>query len=130
MSDVEKAKLIDAEVTEQLTALVAETKLPIKVINISLGRARPNKNVLDQMDKTAAEQQRQKTLAEQIISEEKRKEAEGKRAEADMEYASKMKMNTEQFVAMETAKMYSSACKTSTNCIILNGNATPVLPIK
>lgn len=130
MSDVEKAKLIDSEVTEQLIALVAETKLPIKIVNISLGRARPNQNVLEQMDKTAAEQQRQKTLTEQIISEEKRKIAEGKRAEADSEYAGKMKMNTEQFVALETAKMYSTACKTSANCIILNGNATPVLPIK
>ena len=129
MSDVEKAKLIDSEVTEQLIALVAETKLPIKIINISLGRARPNQNVLEQMDKTAAEQQRQKTLTEQIISEEKRKIAEGKRAEADMEYAGKMHMNTEQFVALETAKMYSTACKTSANCIILNGNATPVLPL-
>jgi len=46
-----------------------------------------------------------------------------------MEYVGKMHMNTEQFVALETAKMYSIACKTSANCIILNGNATPVLPI-
>lgn len=119
---------LDADITKDLNALVASIKLPVQIIGVSLGRAKPNENVLLQMNKTAAEQQRNKTLTATKISEDNRAEAESARARADNAYRNEMHMDTAQFIALEQAKLYAAACKESSHCIITSGQAPLVLP--
>lgn len=64
---------VDKEVTVALVALVKESGLPITVLDVSLGRAKPNAEVLAQMNETAAQQQRKLTLIEAEAAEIQRK---------------------------------------------------------
>lgn len=117
MSDVTAAADIDKEVTTALIALVKESNLPITILNVSLGRAKPNAEVLAQMNETAAQQQRKKTLIEAEAAEIQRKKEQVAKAAADNAYRNEMGLSPELFVQLESVKRFSEACKTST-CVI------------
>lgn len=126
MSDPTTSTAVDQDVTEKFRQLVTDTKLPIEVLNITLGRAKPNDNVLQQMNQTAAEQQRFKTLVAATAAEGQRQKSEEARAIADNAYRNAMQMNPEQFVQLQVAKLYSDACKGSEHCIITSGQGPVV----
>lgn len=73
MSNPVTASEIDNAVTEAIRKEVKEQGIDVEVINISLGRAQPNPDVLEQMNLTAAQQQRVKTLKEATAAEEQRR---------------------------------------------------------
>lgn len=129
MSKPETATLVDQTVTDQLRAAITAAKLPVRILDVTLGRAKPNDNVLTQMNQTAAEQQRQKTLAAATIAEEQRALSEEARAKADNAYRNAMQMNPEQFVRLQEAKLYSDACKGAEHCIISPSGGGVVLPV-
>lgn len=110
MSDSNTAAMIDNEVTRQVRELMAEHKIPVEVINITLGKAKPNPNVLDQMNETAAQQQRAKTLREATAAEEQRKAEQLAKAEADNAYRQKMGLTPEMYLAREIAELNANAC--------------------
>ena len=62
MSDVPTAQTIDDEVTAGLQKLIKDSGLPVQLDGVSLGRASPNEGLMAQMNETAAQQQRKKTL--------------------------------------------------------------------
>jgi regulator of protease activity HflC (stomatin/prohibitin superfamily) len=126
MSDPVTSTAVDQDVTEKFRQLVTDTKLPIEVLNITLGRAKPNDNVLQQMNQTAAEQQRFKTLVAATAAEGQRQKSEEARAIADNAYRNAMQMNPEQFVQLQVAKLYSEACHGSEHCIITSGQGPVV----
>ena len=129
MSNPQTATTVDQSVTEQFVKLVSETKLPIRVLNITLGRAKPNENVLKQMNETAAEQQRNKTLVASTVAEQQREKSETARAKADNAYRDAMQMSPNQFVQLQIAKLYSDACKGAAHCFISpSGQGSVVLP--
>lgn len=123
MSDPNTATTIDRVVTDQLKQLVRDSKLPIEVLNVSLGRAKPNSNVLEQMNQTAAQQQRKKTLVEATAAEEQREKEQIAKARADNAYRNAMNLSPEQFVQLETVKRYSEACAKSTCVVDATGGA-------
>ncbi|MCW6598623.1 SPFH domain-containing protein [Yersinia ruckeri] len=130
MSNSEVTNAIDAQITTEIRDLVAKSKLPIEIIGISLGKAQPEKKVLDSMNQTAIQQQRKKTLVASEEAEKQRKTEQAAKAEADQEYQKKMGLNTEQFVQLKAIEAYSEACKVSKNCILMQGgNATPVVSV-
>lgn len=129
MSDVETANKIDNEVTAKVKDLVAASKLPVEILNVTLGRAKPNANVLEQMNQTAAQQQRLKTLVEATKAENQRQEEQVAKAKADNAYRNAMNLSPEQFVQLESVKRYSEACAKS-QCVISVGGTAPVLVAK
>ncbi len=130
MSDPETAALVDAEITEQLQKLVAESKLPLRVISVSLGRAKPNANVLNQMNETAAQQQRKKTLVEAEAAEVQREKEQIAKARADNAYRNSIGLSPEQFVELEKIRRYSDACMKAANCIVTSGQSNVLVPGK
>lgn len=122
MSDQQTATDMDVFITAELQKLVRDSKLPIEILGVSLGRAKPNSTVLNQMNETAAQQQREKTMVAAKKAEDARKEAEGARADADNQYRNKIGLDAAQFIQLEQAKLYSSACaKQGATCIVTTG---------
>lgn len=129
MSNPKTADEVDRQITTQLIALVKDSGLPIQIINVSLGRAKPNADVLVQMNKTASEQQRLKTLIEATAAEKQREKEQEARAIADNAYRNKMGLSPEQFVQLEAIRRYSDACSKST-CVIGTGASVIMSPGK
>jgi regulator of protease activity HflC (stomatin/prohibitin superfamily) len=118
ISSVSESTKVDDEVTRGLVSLVKESKLPVKILGVSLGRAQPNKEVLAQMNETAAQQQRFKTLEAAERAEQKRRDEQIAKANADNAYRNAIGMNAEQFIALEHIKRWTEACAKAATCVI------------
>lgn len=79
---VTAAEEVDAEVTVHLENLIRETGVPIKLIDLSLGRANPPDAVKHQRIETATQEQRIITEQQRKLAEDQRKMAEESRAAA------------------------------------------------
>lgn len=128
MSNVAAAKAMDDTVTKDLQALVKEAKLPVLILGVSLGRAKPNETVLSQMNETAAQEQRQKTLVKAEAAELQRKKEQTAKAAADNAYRNEMGLNPEQFVQLEQIKRYAEACAAAQHCVVASGQTPVILP--
>lgn len=115
---------IDQRVGAKLAAFIKQNKMPVKLLSVTVGRATPPQEILDQRTETAAQQQREQTMVAQQKAEEARKGAELARAEADNAYRAQMQLSPEQFVELKRIEMQRDACKDST-CIF--GNGTPII---
>lgn len=119
MSNPTTAAAIDASVTEAISKEVKEQGIDVEIINITLGRAKPNPNVLEQMNQTAAQQQRVKTLKEATLAEEQRKLEQEAVAEADNAYRNKMNLSPEQYLQRQIAELNTGACIKAKACYIV-----------
>ena len=86
------AEEVDAEVTTHLERLITETGVPVKLIDLSLGRANPPDAIKSQRIDTATQEQRIITEQQRKLAEDQRKLAEESRASADAAY--NLRMNT------------------------------------
>lgn len=126
MTDQLTLLAIESEVTKKFKSYIEKTGLHVKLLNVNMGRALPNPTVITEMDATAVQQQRVKTETQRKLAEDSRLEAERSRASADNSYRESMSLDSQQFVALESIKQYSEACKVSKSCVIVQGN-TPVI---
>ena len=126
MTDPATLLAIENEIAVQFRKHIEHTGLHVTLVNVNMGKALPDKPVIDEMNNTAAQQQRRKTELQRKLAEDARKDAETSRANADNAYQAAMKLDTAQFVQLESIKRYSEACKTSSHCVIVQGNS-PVL---
>lgn len=125
MASPEVAQQVDDEVTKNIRQLIKDSKLPIEILNVTLGRAIPNENVLNQMNDTAAQQQRVKTLAAAVAAEEERKKEQVAKADADNAYRAKMGLTPEQYLAREIAEINAGACKEAKGgCTVVPSGST------
>jgi regulator of protease activity HflC (stomatin/prohibitin superfamily) len=122
MSDVSAAQTVDNEVTQALVKHVVDQGLPIEILGVSLGRAKPNASVLEQMNATAAQQQRRRTLIEAEAAELQRKAEQIAKAQADNAYRNSMGLTPQQFMEIEINRRWAEACEKAANCIITPGN--------
>lgn len=127
MSNPTTAQEVDVAVTAGLHQIILENKLPVLVIGVSLGRAKPNDNVLLQMNQTAEQQQRKKTLVEATEAERQRESEQVAKARADNAYRNAMNLSPEQFVELESIRRYSEACIKAANCIVTPGNSSVIV---
>jgi len=116
MSDPVAAEKVDQEVTDQLRELVKASGIRVEVMAVNLGKAKPNDNVLAQMNNTAAEQQRNLTLVAATIAEQQRKLEQEAKAEADNAYRNKMGLSPEQYLARQLAEIQADACRKAAAC--------------
>ncbi len=126
MTDPAALASIEKEIAEQFRAHIKKTGLHVSLINVNMGKALPDPSVITEMNNTAIQQQRVKTETQRKLSEDSRLQAEQSRANADNAYREQMKLDSAQFVQLESIKQYSEACRQSKNCVIVQGN-TPVM---
>lgn len=115
---------IDRRVFEKLSAFIAQNKMPVKLLSVTIGRATPPDEILRQRTETAAQQQREQTMLAQQKAEEARRGAEAARANADNAYNREMGLTPGQFVDLKRIEMQREACAKGT-CIF--GNATSIV---
>lgn len=121
---------IDREVSENLAAYVREIKIPIKVVEVTVGKANPPDSIKNQRVETAAQEQRVNTEHQKKLAEDARREAEISRAAADNAYREALGMSTAQFIALEQVKMLREVCAKSSCSFIQAGSpVTPVLDV-
>ena len=77
-----------------------EKELPIKIISVTTGSAKPNKDQLDEMNQTAAAIQRTKTQERLKEMETVREAAEKQRAKADKAYMQEMHLTADQYIQL------------------------------
>ena len=119
---------VDAEVTEELSKHIAATNIPIKLVQITTGKANPPDSVKNQRIETATQQQRRLTETERKLAEDIRRTAETSRALADNAYREAMHITQDQFVQLEAIKMQREVCSIEGKCtFILGTNVFPVL---
>lgn len=121
---------VDRVVTDHLLTIVKETGVPVKILDVSLGRANPPDAILHQRVETAAQEQRINTEKQKKLAEDQRKLAEESRAAADQAYNQKMGLNTEQYVALQAIQMQREVCGKGTCTFIYGANATPMLNLR
>jgi len=121
---------VDNVVTEHLLNIVKETGVPVKILDVSLGRANPPDAILHQRVETAAQEQRINTEKQKKLAEDQRKLAEESRAAADQAYNQKMGLNTEQYVALQAIQMQRDVCAKGTCTFIYGASATPMLNLR
>jgi regulator of protease activity HflC (stomatin/prohibitin superfamily) len=124
------AEQVDRVVTEHLLAIIKETGVPVRVLDVSLGRANPPDAILHQRVETAAQEQRINTEKQKKLAEDQRKLAEESRAAADQAYNQKMGLNTEQYVALQAIQMQRDVCAKGGCTFIYGANATPMLNLR
>lgn len=121
---------IDHEVEEGLKAYIAQIKLPVVVVDVTVGKANPPDSIKNQRVETAAQEQRVNTEQQRKLAEDSRKAAEMSRAAADNAYRQALGMSTEQFIALEQIKTLRDVCAKGGCTFIQQGGVTPVLPVR
>lgn len=123
---------IDTEVSQEIGFYLAENKIPIKLIKITVGKANPPDAVRNQRVETAQQEQRVLTEHKRDLAEQSRKAAEQSRAEADNAYRNAMNLSPAQFVEMERIKMQNAVCgaKDAKCTFIIGGDVSPVVNVR
>jgi len=124
------AEMVDKVVTEHLLQIIKETGVPVRILDVSLGRANPPDAILHQRVETAAQEQRINTEKQKRLAEDQRKLAEESRAAADQAYNQKMGLNTEQYVALQAIQMQRDVCTKGGCTFLFGGNATPLINLR
>jgi hypothetical protein len=124
------AEAVDKVVTEHLLQIIKDTGVPVRILDVSLGRANPPDAILHQRVETAAQEQRINTEKQKRLAEDQRKLAEESRAAADQAYNQKMGLNTEQYVALQAIQMQRDVCAKGGCTFLFGGNATPLVNLR
>lgn len=119
---------IDAEISQAMEKYLIDAKLPVKLVQVTVGKANPPDSVKNQRIETAAQEQRALTEQKKKLAEDQRKAAEQSRAEADNAFRNAMQMSPEQYLRLETIKMQREICGGG-HCsfIITDGKVTPIV---
>ena len=123
---------IDQEVSGAMEEYISSAGLPLKLVQITVGKANPPDSIKDQRIATAAQQQRQLTEQQRKLAEDQRMAAENSRAKADNAYRESMQLSPSQFLQLEQIKMMHDVCGKG-NCTFLvgsgSGGVMPVLDV-
>lgn len=120
---------IDREVSFAMTEYLKNANIPIKLIDVTVGKANPPDSIKHQRVETAAQQQRKLTEEQRKIAEDSRKEAETSRAIADNAYREAMKLTPNQFLQLENIKMMQNVCSGGKCTFLVGGNVDPVMDL-
>lgn len=130
MSNPVVATQVDQQITNAVRDLVKNEGLPVAIDDVTLGRARPNPEVLTQMNETAAQQQRLRTLVAAKNAEDTRKAMEIAKADADVAYRNQMGMDVQAYTALQIAQINADACKAAKQCVWTTLGTTTLVSAK
>ena len=120
---------IDQEVFIGMQAYVEKIKIPIRLLNVIVGKANPPDSIKNQRVETAAQEQRQQTEVQRTLAEDARKNAETARAVADNAYRQSLGLSPEQFVQLENINMQHDVCMKGSCTFILGGPGSPIIGV-
>lgn len=123
---------IDHEVSAGMDAYLKQINMPVKLIQVAVGKANPPDAIKNQRIATAAQQQRIITEGQTKLAEDARKAAETSRADADNAYRQAMSLSPDQFLQLSAINMQRDICMNGAKCtFISNGSRTmPILDAK
>jgi regulator of protease activity HflC (stomatin/prohibitin superfamily) len=127
---VTAAQEVDEEVTARFAKVIADLKVPIRLISVTLGRANPPDAIKHQRIATAEQEQRQKTEQQAKLAEDQRKMHEESRASADRAYNEKMGISPEQYLQLEQIKMLRDVCRNGACTFLMGSDVSPIVNIK
>lgn len=118
---------IDTKVLKQMQEFVAnlskEKEFPVTIKQITIGKAIPNEQQLEEMNKTAKAVQAKQTQERQAEVELAREKAERQRARADKAYREELGLSTQDFISLKWIETI--AAKNGANIdVLVGGNAT------
>ncbi|MDP3985610.1 MAG: SPFH domain-containing protein [bacterium] len=116
---------IDAEVDRVMRDYIEKLKIPVELVDLTVGKANPPPEINQQRIATAAQMQRKLTEEKRKEAEDSRLNAETSRAKADNAYREAMKLSPDQFLALEAIKMQQEVCVKG-GCTFLIGSGAPV----
>lgn len=115
---------IDREVTARMENYLKQTNIPVKLLQVTVGKANPPDAVRHQRENSAAEEQRLNTEQMTQKAEVARKQAQIAKAAADNAYRQEMNLSPAQFVELERIKMQREACASKgRSCTFVVGDA-------
>lgn len=117
-----------AKMNSHIAILSKEKEFPITIKNITTGAAKPNKDQLEEMNKTARYIQQKRSMEQKSIAEQARADAEQKRAIADKAYMSAMALSPDQFIQLKYIEMIDK--KQGANIDVMIGPATSMWNIR
>lgn len=127
----EAVEQVDAEVSASISEYIISANLPIKLIQVTIGKANPPDSVKSQRIETASQQQRRLTETERKLAEDNRKAAELSRADADNAYRKSIGLSPAQFIQLENIRMQREVCvQIEAGCtFIVAGESLPLISI-
>ena len=99
LNEIDKKVL--KKMQEHVKKLSEEKEFPIVIKQVTIGKAIPNKDQLDEMNKTAKAVQAKQTQERQAEVELAREKAERQRARADKAYREELNLSTDDFIALK-----------------------------
>lgn len=121
---------IDGEVSEAMRRYITDAKLPIALIDVTIGKANPPDSIKHQRIETAAQEQRVNTERQRKLAEDQRKAAEASRAAADNAYREAMNLSPDQFLQLERIKMQKEVCAGGKCTFLIGSGVMPTLDVK
>lgn len=112
-----------------------DKEFPVDIMSVVMDRARPNQEVMEEINRTASQIQAKQTQIKQREMEEERVKTEAARAIADKAYQREMGLSADQFIMlkgleMEMQKVEMVRGKQNVNVDVMFGNATNIWDIK
>lgn len=127
LNKIDSALIIDMR--KHVAELSKKKEFPITILSVTTGAAKPNKDQLNEMNKTAQYIQQKRSMEQKAIAEVARADAEKKRAEADKAYMSAMSLSPQQFISLKWIETIAS--KPGANIdVLVGGGETPMWNIK
>lgn len=122
---------IDSQVSEAMELYILESALPLKLIQVTVGKANPPDSIETQRIETATQQQRQLTEEQRKLAEDSRLQAEQSRAAADNAYRNEMNLSPAQFLQLENIKMLRDVCGRTPCTFLIGGDGvSPVYNVR
>lgn len=120
LNDIDKK--ITKEMRDFITELSKDKEFPVEIVQVTVGKAIPNKEQLDEMNNTAREVQAKQTEQRRTEAQKAREDAERQRARADKAYMLELGLNQEQLIQMRTLEMIEK--KSGANIDVLVGSGS------
>lgn len=118
MSDPIILKAVDDEITAKLRAFIKARGIPINIISVVLGQAKPNKPIFDQIEETARVEEERKTHIARKRTYAEREQSEAQRAKSDKAYSDNLGITKEEHLRIQLAKIQAEACEKAQACYI------------
>ena len=124
---------IDAKVLKQMQNHIAELskekEFPIVIKQVTIGKATPNKEQLEEMNKTAKAVQAKQTQDREAEVQAAREKAERQRAKADKAYREELGLSTQDFISLKWIETI--AAKQGANIdVLVGGNANQMWNVR
>lgn len=128
LNKIDSALIVDMR--NYVARLSKNKEFPIKILSITTGAAKPNKEQLTEMNRTAQLIQQKRSEEQKVLAEKARTESERQRAIADKAYMSEMNLSPGQFIQLKYIDMIASKKDADIDVLVSPDNTERMWNIK